>query len=248
MLNGGGAGDYSSFELGHSVIAENDVNESRLLFNLSFYFVILVLLLNIIVGIIIDTFGSLRDEDDQRQILQRSSCFICGIKRGDFDSMYAFRYGMSGFAHHYKHEHNQWDYMYYTMYVRERKSRDMNSCEKYVLARIEEKNDTWLPSNKALGLEDDSEEQRLYESQESQNWMQRDLATLKGEMKLQSHKTNREMQLLSAKLDGLMRAFESGRSIQPGQPAAQAYPEASNEADNNVKYAAAHVMDSAQNK
>ena len=43
--------------------------------------IIIVLFFNIIFGIIIDTFASLRDEKAQMEEDMRNICFICGIDR-----------------------------------------------------------------------------------------------------------------------------------------------------------------------
>ena len=156
MLSGGGVGDYSSFELGHGVISPN-VDIIRFFFNLSFFFVIIVLLLNIIFGIIIDTFGNLRDTQNEKAQIQRSRCFICGIEKDEFDNKYASQGRTQlegpGFNHHYKHEHNQWDYMYYTMYLHSMDQNCMNGHEKYVWDKMKKKDVTWVPANMALGLQ-----------------------------------------------------------------------------------------------
>lgn len=45
----------------------------------------LSLLLNIIFGIIIDTFGQLREESTNKNLIMVSNCFICGISKDVFD-------------------------------------------------------------------------------------------------------------------------------------------------------------------
>jgi hypothetical protein len=53
---------------------------------LFFFVIITVLLLNIIFGIIIDTFGKLREDASEKRRLQRDFCFVCGISRDVFEA------------------------------------------------------------------------------------------------------------------------------------------------------------------
>jgi hypothetical protein len=53
---------------------------------LFFFVIITVLLLNIIFGIIIDTFGKLREDASEKRRLQRDFCFVCGISRDAFEA------------------------------------------------------------------------------------------------------------------------------------------------------------------
>lgn len=53
----------------------------RLIFDVSYWLVITVLLLNIVSGIIIDTFGELRDLRSAIEKDMETKCFICGIER-----------------------------------------------------------------------------------------------------------------------------------------------------------------------
>lgn len=54
---------------------------ARVIFDLSFFIVIIVILINLIFGVIIDTFSELRDE--RESILEdiHNYCFICSLER-----------------------------------------------------------------------------------------------------------------------------------------------------------------------
>lgn len=60
----------------------NFVQEStytaRVIYDLLFYFVVIVIVLNLIFGVIIDTFADLRTEKQHREETLRNTCFICG--------------------------------------------------------------------------------------------------------------------------------------------------------------------------
>ena len=55
--------------------------ETRIVFDLLFFIIVAIILLNIVFGIIIDTFAELRDERREKSRLLHNLCFICGIDR-----------------------------------------------------------------------------------------------------------------------------------------------------------------------
>ena len=57
----------------------------RFIFDIGFYILIGVVLLNIVFGIILDTFGALRDETQTRQDHLNNYCFICNLSNGVID-------------------------------------------------------------------------------------------------------------------------------------------------------------------
>ena len=57
----------------------------RIFYDLSFFIIIIIIWMNIIFGIIIDTFAALRDEKNMRDNDENNKCFICGIDRGAFE-------------------------------------------------------------------------------------------------------------------------------------------------------------------
>lgn len=56
----------------------------RIVYDLSFYVVLIVITLNLIFGVIIDTFGDLRTEKNDKEDVLKNSCFICGLERGKY--------------------------------------------------------------------------------------------------------------------------------------------------------------------
>lgn len=58
---------------------------SRFFFDLTFFLVIIIIWMNIIFGIIIDTFAALRDEKTQKDSDAKNKCFICSLERTLFE-------------------------------------------------------------------------------------------------------------------------------------------------------------------
>eukprot|EP00960_Hanusia_phi_P035346 751648-Hanusia_phi.AAC.1 len=75
----------------------------RILYTFSFFVLISAICLEVIFGIIIDSFKRLREEKEEIQKDIERKCFICGIPRNFFDSEAA-----GGFAVHSKIDHNIW--------------------------------------------------------------------------------------------------------------------------------------------
>ena len=55
---------------------------ARWFFDLIFWILIIVIMLNLIFGIIIDTFKSIRDKETANTLDQKSKCFICTFDKG----------------------------------------------------------------------------------------------------------------------------------------------------------------------
>ena len=51
---------------------------ARIVYDLLFFFIIIIITLNLIFGVIIDTFADLRSEKQQKEEILKNSCFICG--------------------------------------------------------------------------------------------------------------------------------------------------------------------------
>ena len=84
----------------------------RVLYDLSFFIIIIILLLNLIFGMIIDAFGDLRDQKTRNDDDQKNVCFICGIERSELERH-------MNFEDHINEEHNTWSYVYYLVYILE---------------------------------------------------------------------------------------------------------------------------------
>ena len=111
MRSGGGIGDMmNSPDLW--MVTPTDSNAdwqeyvnwfSRAIFDFLFFLIIIIIIMNIVFGIIIDTFSDLRSQRDEKTLNQTTMCFICGIGRDQFDQD-----GQTDFKSHCSYEHNKW--------------------------------------------------------------------------------------------------------------------------------------------
>ncbi|KAG7242347.1 hypothetical protein INR49_023906 [Caranx melampygus] len=99
LRNGGGVGDVLRAAF-----------PARVVYDLLFYFIVIIIVLNLIFGVIIDTFADLRSEKQKKEEILKTTCFICGLERDKFDNKTV------SFEEHIKLEHNIWNYLYFTFW------------------------------------------------------------------------------------------------------------------------------------
>lgn len=51
---------------------------ARVIYDLLFFFMVIIIVLNLIFGVIIDTFADLRSEKQKKEEILKTTCFICG--------------------------------------------------------------------------------------------------------------------------------------------------------------------------
>ena len=77
LINGGGMGDY----LQPRAVSDIGTFLGRFVYDLSYFVIVIIILLNVIFGIIIDTFGALRADRAEQRSQKNSQCFFCGIEK-----------------------------------------------------------------------------------------------------------------------------------------------------------------------
>ena len=154
LLSGGGVGEYLTSELGVAPSFTSSYDFAvRTLFDLSFFVVVLVLLLNIIFGIIIDTFSELRSQSSEKQTKMKNQCFICAVPSQEFENHYMRNGTPNGFSKHIGEQHNMWNYLYFLIYLRSKDKTDCTGAESYVLDHIENDDLSWIPQGMAKCLD-----------------------------------------------------------------------------------------------
>ncbi|KAK9721473.1 hypothetical protein K7432_003395 [Basidiobolus ranarum] len=138
---GGGLGDV----LQAPVHGDNSY-AYRIILDLSFFLIVIIFLLNVIFGIIFDTFGSLRDERSSIQNDMKSVCFICNISATEFQRH------AKGFEHHIKHDHNIWQYLFFLVHLKTKDVTEYTSQESYVAEMLKDNDYSFFPVNRALCL------------------------------------------------------------------------------------------------
>ncbi|XP_074663089.1 inositol 1,4,5-trisphosphate-gated calcium channel ITPR3-like [Tubulanus polymorphus] len=130
------------------------------LYHVSFFIFITTIGLNIIFGIIVDTFSELRDLKWTAESDMRDTCFICS--RNSYD----FEHHGAGFESHVRNEHNMWSYIFFFIHLDDTKHNDYTALELHVYQLLQTQKFDFFPLNRALclsGKDDDSTESKIDE-------------------------------------------------------------------------------------
>merc|ERR1719516_46183 len=141
LRNGGGIGDVlrppSSTEPFYTL---------RLIYDMLFFFVVIIIVLNLIFGVIIDTFADLRTEKNNKEEIIKNTCFICGLERKAFDNKNVT------FEEHIRAEHNMWHYLFFIVLVKVKDPTEFTGPESYVHQMVKDKCLEWFPRLRAISL------------------------------------------------------------------------------------------------
>ncbi|XP_074204039.1 LOW QUALITY PROTEIN: ryanodine receptor 1-like [Camelus bactrianus] len=126
---GGGIGDEIEDPAG------DEYELYRVVFDITFFFFVIVILLAIIQGLITDALGELRDQQQQVRDNMETKCFICGISIGsdDFDTT------LHGFETHMLEEHNLENYMFFLKCLINKDETEHTGQESYVWKMYQER-------------------------------------------------------------------------------------------------------------
>uniref|UniRef100_A0A672LBS2 Inositol 1,4,5-trisphosphate receptor n=1 Tax=Sinocyclocheilus grahami TaxID=75366 RepID=A0A672LBS2_SINGR len=141
LRSGGGVGDVL-----RKPSKEEPLFAARVIYDLLFFFMVIIIVLNLIFGVIIDTFADLRSEKQKKEEVLKTTCFICGLERDKFDNKTVT------FEEHIKVEHNMWHYLFFIVLVKVKDSTEFTGPESYVAEMIRELNLDWFPRMRAMSL------------------------------------------------------------------------------------------------
>lgn len=130
---GGGIGD----EIGDPVGDYYEVY--RIIFDITFFFFVIVILLAIIQGLIIDAFGELRDQLESVKEDMESKCFICSMEKVTLDAV------PHGFEQHVQQEHNLANYMFFLMHLINKPDTEYTGQETYVWNMYQQRSWDFFP-------------------------------------------------------------------------------------------------------
>lgn len=96
-------------------------------------------MLNIINGIIIDTFADLRDQQQRNEYDINNVCVICSLERWNFEKK-----GLP-FQQHVTETHNLWNYVAFIVHLKEVGRENMNGIETFIYEKIQNRDMSWTP-------------------------------------------------------------------------------------------------------
>merc|ERR1719230_1934605 len=119
---------------------------SRALFDFCFFIVVNIILMNILFGIIIDSFADKRAQADDFKREVRGQCFICGISKSRFDIENI------NWNDHIYCEHNLHSYVAFLLYVQSRPKSECSGIEKFVKQSAKEGKIGFFPIHRCKSI------------------------------------------------------------------------------------------------
>ncbi len=113
----------------------------RYILDISFTIIILFLVFQMISGLIVDNFSSLRKIQEEFDKDLRTICFICGLEREEIEKLYL---GKEGFNKHLL-DHNVTSYFSFMFYLKDKNIAEMTGLESYVKELIDKESINWFP-------------------------------------------------------------------------------------------------------
>lgn len=130
----------------HTFTFQEALFVARVIYDLLFFFIVIIIVLNLIFGVIIDTFADLRSEKQQKELILKNTCFICGLNRSAFDNKTV------SFEEHIKSEHNMWHYLYFVVLIKVKDPTEFTGPESYVNDMVKSSVLDWFPRLRAISL------------------------------------------------------------------------------------------------
>ncbi|KAJ9446410.1 Inositol 1 [Diplonema papillatum] len=128
----------------------SDLHGFRLLYDMAFFLFVTVIFMNIVFGIIVDTFGELRQKREAREHELRTRCFICNVSSSEFDKR------ADGFANHVARDHNMWNYLFFVFYLAKKPRDELTGQESFVVDCLTKNDFKFVPLNTSLALKQES--------------------------------------------------------------------------------------------
>lgn len=124
---------------------------NRFFFDNLYNTIVMIIMLNLVQGIIIDTFAILRAKHEMNMYDKEYKCFICGIDRETIE-----RGTTHPFMYHKVNEHNEWNYMFYVYFLISKNPTEFSGIESHIKESIDKSGIDWFPLNQALSLVSES--------------------------------------------------------------------------------------------
>jgi hypothetical protein len=142
-IRSGSIGDFSNVKS-----YDDPLYWSHFIFSWIFYFLNILIMLNVINGIIIDTFQDLREQGEKKTFYKENMCYVCSNTKSRFEMC-----GLD-FKDHIAEEHSIKEYLYYLIKNYLTDENELNAVDSYVLELTKNKRSEFFPSMTSIKLEE----------------------------------------------------------------------------------------------
>ena len=122
----------------------------RYALDISYTIIMVGLTWQMVSGLIVDTFESLRGSREDKEDDMKTICFICGLDKEKIEKYYP---GKEGFEKHLK-DHSVANYFFYTFYLEDKESSEYSGLESYIKDQIDNESISWFPNGRSLKIEE----------------------------------------------------------------------------------------------
>lgn len=137
----GGIGDAIG-----NISKDSDHYWFRLFYDLTFFILVSICLMNIVFGTIIDAFATLRDKRKEKMSLISNKCFVCELDKHILES------SAEGWHEHIHKNHNLNSYLRFFIFLERKPINDCNGIEKFVKQEIEKGEYNFVPYLDCINL------------------------------------------------------------------------------------------------
>jgi len=123
----------------------------RIAFDGVYYIWVGIILMTTITALIVDGLGTLRTDAAKRHAEEKNVCFMCGLKRDDYDDL-GLSAGSPSFDDHIDKEHDPWVYVAFLTHLRRTHYLNRTALEAFVDNAIST-GGTWVPVKSSFVLE-----------------------------------------------------------------------------------------------
>ena len=129
----------------------------RLFYDISYFLICIIIMIDLTVGIVLGTFSKKREEETKHDNDKINHCFICDITREIIEKK------RENFNVHREQKHNIWNYMEYMIYLKFSDFHELSTFNSFAKTNLEKKNICFLPS-----CQDDFDEEEIVEENKTE--------------------------------------------------------------------------------
>ena len=114
-----------------------------------FFFIIIIIMIDLVFGIVIESFDALGIKEQKQKNDKTNHCFICHVNKATVEK------NRENFDEHREKNHNLWNYVDYMIFLKFSEIHDLNATNSYSREKLDNKDISWLPSYKDVCLRDE---------------------------------------------------------------------------------------------
>ena len=118
----------------------------RLILDDIFFLLIVITAIDLVFGILLGAFSTLRNKEQKHMADKKNHCFICHVNKNTLEK------NRQNFNEHRTKIHNLWNYVDYMITLKFSNVHDLNAINSYASHKIGNNDISWLPTYKDLKM------------------------------------------------------------------------------------------------